>query len=208
MKESRVYFADVAENWDEMRAGYFTEAMRDAAIARANLPPGAVVADVGTGTGFMIQGLATRATAVYGFDESPEMLAIARRNLGTFSNVKLREARGDMLPIPDGSLDAVFGNMYLHHTPDPAAAIAELTRVLRPAGKLVLIDMDAHNQEWMREAMADRWLGFRRDDIRAWYAAAGLTDVAVECAQGDCRPATPGGEKLVLSIFVAYGQKG
>ena len=58
MKESKEYFADVAGNWDEMRVGYFTEKMRDDAIARINLPSGAIVADVGTGTGFMIQGLA------------------------------------------------------------------------------------------------------------------------------------------------------
>ena len=207
VKESREYFADVAEEWDEIRAGYFTEAMRDAAIARARLTPDAVVADLGTGTGFVIQGLAPHVAWVYGLDESPEMLAVARRNLAVFDNVELLGARGDALPLPDGSLDAVFGNMYLHHTPDPAAAIAEITRVLRPGGRLVLTDLDAHDQAWMREAMADRWLGFERDDVRAWYLAAGLTDVVVDCAEGNCCTTGPDGETLALSIFVAYGRK-
>jgi ubiquinone/menaquinone biosynthesis C-methylase UbiE len=207
MTQSKEYFANVAGDWDEIRAGYFTETMRDAAIARAHLTPDAVVADVGTGTGFVIQGLAPHVAHVYGFDESPEMLAVARRNLAAFDNVELREAQGHALPLPDGSLDAVFGNMYLHHAPDPPAAIAELARVLRTGGRLVMTDLDTHNQEWMREAMADRWLGFERDDMRAWYAAAGLTEVNVDCAEGDCCTAGPNGEDLALSIFVAYGRK-
>ena len=207
MKESKEYFARVAEDWDEMRAGYFTEAMRDVAIARANLTPDAVVVDMGTGTGFVTQGLAPHVAKVFGFDESPEMLAVAQRNLAAFGNVELRETRGDVLPLPDGSVDAVFGNMYLHHSPDPAAAIAEMVRVLRPGGTLVLTDLDTHDQEWMREEMADRWLGFERDDVRAWYTAIGLADVEVDCAEGSCCTATPGGEDLALSIFVAYGKK-
>ncbi len=74
-------------------------------------------------------------------------------------------------------------------------------------GRLVLTDLDAHDQEWMREAMADRWLGFERDDVRAWYLAAGLTDVVVDCAEGNCCTAGPDGKALALSIFVAYGRK-
>lgn len=204
---SQDYFAQVAGDWDEMRAGYFTAAMRDAAIARAQLSPKAVVADVGTGTGFVIQGLAPHVAQAYGFDESAEMLAVARRNLAAWTNVTLQEAPGDDLPLPDGSLDAVFGNMYLHHTADPAAAIAELVRVLRPGGRLVLTDLDAHDQAWMRASMADRWLGFARDQVRAWYTAAGLVEVDVDCAAGACCTDTPGGQALALSIFVAYGRK-
>ncbi len=207
MKESKEYFADVAKNWDEMRVGYFTEKMRDDAIARINLPPGAIVADVGTGTGFMIQGLAPLVSGVYGFDESSEMLAVASRNLAGYSNVQLREAQGAVLPVPADSFDAVFGNMYLHHTIDPAASVAELARVLRPGGWLLLIDMDAHDQEWMREAMADRWLGFKRDEVRNWYTDAGLIDVNVDCANGKCCTAAPDGKNLAISIFVAYGKK-
>ncbi len=207
MTESKDYFASSAEDWDEIRAGYFTETMRDAAIALASLTPDAVVADVGTGTGFVIQGLAPYVGKVYGFDESPDMLAVARRNLTAFDNVELREARGDALPLPDASLDAVFGNMYLHHTPDPAAAVTELVRVLRPGGQLVLTDMDAHDREWMRDAMADRWLGFKRGDVRTWYTDATLTGVVVDCAEGRCSTVSPNGEDVELSIFVAYGRK-
>jgi len=206
-RESKRYFAQVARRWDEMRSGFFTEEMRDDAIGRARLQPNAVVADIGTGTGFVIQALAPLVRKVYGFDESPEMLAVARRNLANFRNVELIEAPGQKLPLPDGSLDAVFANMYLHHVPDPAAAIAEMVRVLRPGGVLVLTDADEHDQDWMREAMADRWLGFKRDDVRAWLEKAGLAEVVVDCAKGKCCPRTEDGKRLALGVFVALGTK-
>src|SRR5512140_1633026 len=108
MTTSDAYFGQVAGQWDEIRAGYFTEHMRDAAIAKANLAPGAVVADVGTGTGFVAAGLAPQANKVYGFDASPAMLEVARRNLSSFPNVELREAPGDHLPLADATLDGIF----------------------------------------------------------------------------------------------------
>src|SRR5512139_886517 len=167
---SNPYFAEVAEQWDEIRSGYFTEHLRDAAIARAHLPPDALVADVGTGTGFVAAGLASRADRVIGFDASPEMLAVARRNLARFDNVEFREAVGDQLPVASETFDGAFANMVLHHAPDPLAAIKEMTRVLKPDGVLCITDLDTHDHEWQREQMADLWLGFERADIRQWLA--------------------------------------
>ncbi len=204
---SNPYFAEVAEQWDGVRAGYFTEHLRDAAIARANLPPDAVVADVGTGTGFVALGLAPKAARVMGFDASPEMLVVARRNLAAFDNVELREAVGDQLPVPDGMFDGVFANMYLHHAPNPPAAIAEMVRILKPDGVLCITDLDTHDHEWQREQMADLWLGFERDDIRRWFAEAGLAEVDVDCAEGTCNACGPDGTVKPLSIFVAIGRK-
>jgi len=206
-RESKSYFADVAASWDEMRAGFYTDEMRDDAIGRAHVRPDAIVADIGTGTGFLIRGLAPQVSKVYGFDESPEMLAVARRNLSDFPNVELIEAPGHRLPLPDGALDAIFANMYLHHVPDPAGAIAEMARVLRPGGVLVLVDADEHDQIWMREAMADRWLGFKRSEIRAWFDEAGLIAVSVDCAKNSCCPTTIDGHRIRLGVFVAVGFK-
>ncbi len=205
--EANAYFAQVAEDWDEIRSGYFTEHMRDAAIARAKLPPEAVVADVGTGTGFVAAGLVSSAARVYGFDASPAMLDVARRNLAAFPNVELHEAPGDHLPLPDGLLDGVFANMYLHHAPAPPAAIQEMARVLKPGGVLCITDLDTHDHTWQREQMADLWLGFERGDIRRWLAEAGLTEIDVDCAEGTCNACGPDGEVKPLSIFVAIGRK-
>jgi ubiquinone/menaquinone biosynthesis C-methylase UbiE len=207
MPDSQHYFAQVAADWDDMRAGFFTEAMHDAAIARAKLPPAAVVADVGTGTGFVLQGLVNRAARLVGFDESPAMLAIAGQNLAGQAGVELRQAEGRTLPAADASFDAVFASMYLHHAPDPPAAIAEMVRILKPGGKLVLTDLDKHDQAWLRQEMADRWLGFEREEIKRWCKVAGLTAVDIDCAEGTCNCTGPAGAAISLSIFVAIGQK-
>lgn len=207
MSNSKGYFAQVAGQWDEIRSGFFTEAMRDAAIDKANLPDTAVVADIGTGTGFVLQGLVNRATRLVGFDESPDMLAIAQQNLSGYNQVELRLAEGQNLPAEDGGFDAVFANMYLHHAPDPATAVAEMSRILRPGGKLIITDLDSHDQTWMQTEMADRWLGFDRQELRQWYEAAGLTAVDIDCAAGSCDCVTPAADHISLSIFVAIGQK-
>ena len=207
MTESRDYFAGVANEWDQLRRGFFTEAMRDAAIQKAGLPQDATVADVGTGTGFILQGLVGKASSLVGFDESPEMLEVARQRFKEHPELQLQQTDGRTLPPPDGTFDSVFANMYLHHAPDPAAAVAEMARILKPGGKLIITDLDSHDQAWMLEAMADRWLGFERDDIREWYEAAGLTQINIDCAEGTCDCAAPDGSDIALSIFVAIGQK-
>ncbi len=177
------YFREVAPRWDQMREGFFTEEVREAAMVQGELDATSVVADVGTGTGFMLSGVAPLVRRAYGFDNSPEMLEVAGTNLRNLTNVELGLSEGASLPLADGTLDAVFANMYLHHAPDPAAAIQEMTRVLRPGGRLVITDMDQHQKEWLRTEMADLWLGFDRGQVEGWYRAAGLTDVRVECAE-------------------------
>jgi ubiquinone/menaquinone biosynthesis C-methylase UbiE len=206
---SAAYFDRVAGQWDALRAGYFREAVREVAIAKAYLHPKMVVADVGAGTGFMAAGLAPLVDRVHLLDGSAAMLAVARQNLARFTNLEFHTADGLALPLPDASLDAVFANMYLHHCPQPMAAIREMARLLRPGGRLVITDMDAHDQTWMRTEMADLWLGFERSQIRAWFEEAGLVNVIVdstgESCQSDCQ--SQEGEHAGISIFVAAGQK-
>ncbi|MFQ5885858.1 MAG: class I SAM-dependent methyltransferase [Anaerolineae bacterium] len=201
------YFDRVAQEWDDLRAGYFDETVRGAAIEQAGLSPEMVVADVGTGTGFMIQGLAPLVRKVYGFDAAAEMLKVAARNLEGFNNVELRQADGLSLPLEDGSLDAIFANMYLHHIPEPPLALKEMARLLRRGGKLILTDLDQHDQEWMREEMADLWLGFDRTQIDNWLREAGFEKVTIECAPTPCCTDSPEGEEVSISIFIARGTK-
>ena len=213
---SSTYFERVAEEWDTLRSGYFTEAVRESAIAKAYLRPEMIVADVGAGTGFMAAGLAPLVNRVHVLDGSAAMLDVARRNLSKSDNVTYQQTDGHILPLPDESLDAVFANMYLHHCPDPAAAIREMVRVLRPGGRLVITDMDAHTHEWMREEMADEWLGFDRAQVRAWLREAGLVNTLVDytgescCAESQTLRATltdAAGRQAKISVFVATGSR-
>ncbi len=82
-----------------------------------------------------------------------------------------------------------------------------MVRLLKPGGVLCITDLDTHTNAWFRTQMADVWLGFDRDDIRAWYAQAGLGEIDVGCAAGTCNCDSPAGEPIALSIFVALGHK-
>ncbi len=203
------YFEQVAGEWDELRKGYFTEAVREAAIQKSYLHPEMTVADIGAGTGFMTAGLAALVKHVYVIDGSPAMLDVARKNLSQFDNLTFETADGLSLLLPDESIDAAFANMYLHHCPDPLSAIREIVRTLRPGGRVVITDMDAHTHAWFREEMSDVWLGFEREQVREWFAEAGLANVIVDCTGQSCQSSCTreGDTAAVVSIFVATGTK-
>mgnify|MGYP002631481802 CR=1 FL=1 len=161
------------------------------------VPIGVVVADVGTGTGRLLPDLRSRTDHVIGVDASPEMLDQARRRLDAhgISDVELR--LGDMahLPLQDGEADAVLVNMALHHVPEPAVALRELHRVLAPGGVLLIGDFLPHDEEWMREKLADQWLGFAPSDLSYWLSAAGFGDVTIT--------PLPSNQPGALDVFVA-----
>ena len=214
---SETYFEQVAGEWDTLRTGYFREAVREAAIAKAYLHPKMSVADVGAGTGFLAAGLAPLVEKVHLLDGSAAMLDVARKNLAQFDNLEFHTADGLALPLPDASQDAVFANMYLHHCPDPLAAIHEMVRILRPGGRLIITDMDTHTHEWLKTEMSDVWLGFERDQIRAWFEQSELVNVILDCTgescQADCNtpPASTqenqAADHADISIFVAAGTR-
>ncbi len=209
---SSEYFGQVAGKWDQIRSGYYGDEVRAAAIRKAYLRPEMVVADVGAGTGYISAGLAPLVRRVYVLDGSPAMLEVARQNLKQYDNLVFQEADGLRLPLPDESLDAVFANMYLHHCPDPLAAIQEMVRLIRPGGRLIITDMDTHPYEWMKAEMADIWQGFERSQVRAWFEEAGLVNVIVDCTGETCnaRPENEDSsekEEARVSVFVAAGTR-
>jgi ubiquinone/menaquinone biosynthesis C-methylase UbiE len=203
---TRDYFNDVAAQWDEMRQRFFGEGVRRAAVAAAGVQPGMVVADVGTGTGFLAEAALDAGARVIGIDISEEMLAMAAAKFGG-RPFEGRPGGVDRLPLSNAEVDVIVANMVLHHAPDPPGAIREMARALKPVGVLVLTDADTHTHEWLRTEQHDRWLGFDRGDIAAWFADAGLVSVSVDDTKELCSPTSNAGTQAAITIFLARGVK-
>lgn len=171
------FFAANAERWDEIRSLHVPEGEVEAALRRL-LPDGGIgqLVDVGTGTGRMLELLGPGAERAVGVDASRQMLAFARANLDRAGLRHCSVRLGDMyqLPLPTGAFDTAIVHMVLHFADQPGAAIAEAARVLKPGGRLVLVDFAAHDMEQLLAAQAHRRAGFEAAEIARWCEAAGI----------------------------------
>jgi len=205
---NREYFEQVAPHWDEMRRGFFSEAVREKALAVADVRPGRLAVDVGAGTGFITEGLMQRGAKVIAVDPSEAMLSEMKEKFAGVADVDYRQGYAESLPIDDESVDYAFANMCLHHTENPPLAIKEMARILKPGGVLVITDLDEHNFEFLRKEHHDRWMGFKREDVRRWLMEAGLEEVNVGCVGEDCCAQSSSGDDYArVSIFIAWGRK-
>jgi len=152
------YFDQVAPNWDSMRSSFFSEAVRERALAAAEVQPGGLAADIGAGSGFITEVLLKAGLRVAAVDQSQAMLDVMQRKFDGQS-VTYHLGTSEALPLEAASVDYVFANMYLHHVERPLEAIAEMTRILRPGGKLVITDLDTHHFDFLRKEHHDRWMG-------------------------------------------------
>jgi len=145
------------------------------------------VVDLGSGEGDLVLLLARFARTVTAVDQSKAMLrevALRAESLGLGSVVKICEGDLESLPLEDESADAVFLSQALHHAAQPPAALGEVSRILRKGGRLILLDLVKHDQDWVREQWADQWLGFEENEIRDWFKHAGLKEVKMERLPG------------------------
>ncbi|MXX69214.1 MAG: metalloregulator ArsR/SmtB family transcription factor [Gemmatimonadales bacterium] len=167
------FFSESAARWDALRDELFGRDARFAALFGL-LDPGWVVGDLGAGTGTLANTVAPFVKRVIALDRSPEMLAAAAVRLGERDNVDVREGKLESLPVDDGELDLAVLMLVLHFTVEPGRVLAEAARALAPNGRLLVLDMRAHEREEYRETMGHLWLGFTEDQMRGWTRLAGL----------------------------------
>ena len=177
-KDVQAFFERVATDWDTMRLAYYDERVIEKMAEVASVDERSEIADVGTGTGFVVAGLAPRVRRVIGIDNASAMLRVARENLDALGVSNAELSVGDLagLPLAANSVDAAFANMVLHHAVDPTAMLEEMARIVRPGGTIAITDELEHPYEWMREEHADVWLGFAPERVEDYFSEAGLAD--------------------------------
>jgi len=204
-RESKEYFEEVSGRWDILRRSFYGDEVRDAVLGAARLLPESTVLDVGAGTGFLTEGAAKIARKVIALDFSEAMMSEARAKLGQ-GNIEFKIGNVEQIPLPNASVDAVIGNMVLHHCPSPEVAVREIVRVLVPGGRLVLSDLQAHSHESLRKEHADLWMGFKMDYVRMTLQKSGLEGVGVE-GLSSCCSETKENEHIMIPMFLAAGHK-
>ena len=181
------YFSANAANWNEIRSLYVPEEKVEEAIDRM-VGPGRIAdfLDIGTGTGRMLEIFAGRIDRGVGVDMSREMLALARSHLEERGIANCQVRQGDMydLAMPEASVDMAVIHQVLHYADEPAMALQEVARVLRPGGRLLIVDFAPHEMEFLREQHAHRRLGFTAEEVEAWCRGAGLEPGATKYLEG------------------------
>jgi ArsR family transcriptional regulator len=197
--KSQEFFSSSAGQWDRLRDELFGDRFHLAALA-AFAAADATVGDLGCGTGQVASALAPFVARVIAVDGSAAMLQAARKRLQGFDNVELRRGDLEALPIDDRMLDAATVMLVLHHAPEPERALAEVARVVRPGGLVIVVDMLPHERENYRQQMGHVWLGFSDEQLRRLLGGAGFDEVRIVALPPDGRAKGPG-------LFVATGRR-
>lgn len=186
-QEAAEYFERIANDWDGMRKLHVADAEVEAAMVSSldqHTDTGGRVEDlldIGTGTGRVLELFADRISHGLGIDLSKQMLNLARSRLEEqgLAHCAVRHGNVYNLEVDSGSMDVAVLHHVLHFLDDPAGAIAEAARTLRPGGQLMVVDFGPHSHEQVRTEFAHRWMGFADEEIVGWNVDAGLLDTRI-----------------------------
>jgi ubiquinone/menaquinone biosynthesis C-methylase UbiE/DNA-binding transcriptional ArsR family regulator len=197
---AQAYFRAHAAEWDRIRRLHVADVAVEAAIRSALADrPFRSLLDLGTGTGRMLELFGPEIERGLGIDLSADMLRLARARLEREGLRHCSVRQGDIydLRLPADSFDVVLVHQVLHYLDDGARAIREAARVLRPGGRLLVVDFAPHDLEFLREEHAHRRLGFPAEAVAQWMVAAGLDMMLQETLAPE-----PEG-KIAVSLWLA-----
>jgi ubiquinone/menaquinone biosynthesis C-methylase UbiE len=186
-ERSERFFDRVGRYWDQLREESFGVSFHIEAFLNL-LPRGWTVADIGAGTGYLVPVLARRFERLIAVEPVDRMLEVAHHRTASLGldNVDLRKGGLSQLPIQDETVDLAVAMLVLHHVPSPPDALAELNRIIRPGGKALIVEQDAHDHDEFHERMQDHWWGFGREEFVGWLRSAGFAEIEMnELAQTD-----------------------
>jgi len=197
--ETQAFFAGAAGQWDRLRDELYGRAFgREALLAL--LPPGWTVADLGCGTGQTAAALAPHVRRVIAVDQSAAMLKAARKRTIGLGNVEVRQGSLQALPLDAASCDGALLLLALTYVSEPVAALREAGRILRPGGRLVVVDLLRHDRDEFRRDMGQVRLGFDLDELQKIMGEAGLGDARARALAPEAQAKGPA---LVLATASA-----
>lgn len=176
--KSQEFFANAAAGWDRLREDMYGDTFYLWAVLSL-IDPNLMVGDLGCGTGLLTDTIAPYVRQVVAVDASMEMLDAARTRLDEAKNVDFRKGELESLPLTDGELDVAVLSLVLHYSPAPAKALSEAARVIRPGGRVLVVDMLPHEHEEYQQEMGHVWLGFSDKQMTRFLTGAGFAVVRV-----------------------------
>ena len=182
--KSQEFFATAAGGWDHLRGELFGDEFFLWAVLGL-IDPTLVVGDLGCGTGQLTETVAPYVRRVISVDGSTDMLDAARHRLGGAKNVELRQGELESLPIDSGELDVAMLSLVLHYSPAPPRALAEVGRVVRKGGRVLVVDMLPHDRQEYQQQMGHVWLGFSEKQITRVLTGSGFGEVRVRMLPAD-----------------------
>jgi len=171
------FFTSAASEWDHLRRELYGERFSIAAML-ALLPADYVVADLGCGTGNLTVELAPHVKRVIGVDGSAAMLKAARKRAAGYENVELRKGDLTAVPIDSASCDAALLVLALTYVPEPSVVVGEFSRILKPGGRGVILDLLPHDREEFRRQTGQTSLGLETRTVEKIMSAAGFGSIA------------------------------
>lgn len=175
--------AGIIHDLDRLLCVYYSEQVANDLMERVE---GIDVLLVGCEDGYALSSLALAGYNVTALDFDPGHLRRCQKVLRGWQQINFVRLVGNSFPFEAGTFDTVLVSLFVHHATNPARVFTECARVLRPGGKVVIVDLVKHEETWMMDTLRDVWLGFTSDEVRGWMEDADLNDIVVHDIGAKC----------------------